>query len=71
MWYSLTDMFVRNAVSSYGELWRKLTVREYVKQSNNVIVYCPNYTAVLLTSRFHRHTEIITADAGAPSSDHR
>ena len=37
MWYSSTDIFVRNAVSSYGELWRKLTVREKVKQSNNVI----------------------------------
>ena len=63
---------LRNSVSSflYGELWRKLTGREKVKQSNNV-VQCTNYTAVVFTSRRHRHTEIITADAGTPSSYYR
>ena len=32
------EYVIQTSVSSYGELWRKLTVRYKVKQSNNVIL---------------------------------
>ena len=66
-------MFVCNSVSSCGELWRKLTIREKVKQSNNCncdLVYkLHGYFTDIAISPIHRHTEIITADAGAENVD--